>query len=154
MEEYKTPSQIVYGGIYRGIGLVFALLLGIYFVYEIRTIVLVLLLTLLFAIVLSGPVNYLARRGLPRVVSVLVVLGGFVLALWLAGIAIIPVIQKQAEQFIRDFPALLDQVQDLTASGAGTDLQGLLEEGQDYLSSNATLSSVVDVGRSITEAVS
>ena len=54
MEEYKALSRILYGGIYRGIGLVFALLLGIYFVYEIRTIVLVLLLALLFAIVLSG----------------------------------------------------------------------------------------------------
>jgi predicted PurR-regulated permease PerM len=154
VEEYKTLSRIVYGAIYRGIGLTFALLLGIYFIFEIRTIVLVLLLTLLFAIVLSGPVNYLAHRGLPRVVSVLVVLGGFVLALWLAGVAIIPVIQKQAEQFIRDFPALLDQVQNLTASRAGMDLETILQEGQNYLSSNATFSSVVDVGRSITEAVS
>jgi hypothetical protein len=66
MEEYKALSQIIYGGIYRGIGLVFALLLGVYFVYEIWTIILVLLLALLFAIVLSGPVNYLARRDLPK----------------------------------------------------------------------------------------
>ena len=84
MEEYKALSQIIYGGIYRGIGLVFALLLGVYFVYEIWTIVLVLLLALLFAIVLSGPVNYLARQGLPKALSVLGVLGCLVLALWLA----------------------------------------------------------------------
>jgi predicted PurR-regulated permease PerM len=154
VEEYKTLSQIVYGGIYRGVALVFAVLLGCYFIYQIQVIVLVFLLTLLFAIVLSGPVNYLARQGLPRVVSVLAVLGGFVLALWLAGIAIIPVIQQQAEQFIKDFPTLLSRVQDLTTSGVGMDLQVLLEQGQDYLSSSATLSSVVDVGRSITEAVS
>jgi predicted PurR-regulated permease PerM len=154
VEEYKTLSRIVYGGIYRGVALVFAVLLGCYFIYQIQVIVLVFLLTLLFAIVLSGPVNYLARQGLPRVVSVLAVLGGFVLALWLAGIAIIPVIQKQAEQFIKDFPTLLSRVQDLTTSGVGMDLQVLLEQGQDYLSSSATLSSVVDVGRSITEAVS
>jgi predicted PurR-regulated permease PerM len=154
VEEYKTLSRIVYGGIYRGVALVFAVLLGCYFIYQIQVIVLVFLLTLLFAIVLSGPVNYLARQGLPRVVSVLAVLGGFVLALWLAGIAIIPVIQQQAEQFIKDFPTLLSRVQDLTTSGVGMDLQVLLEQGQDYLSSSATLSSVVDVGRSITEAVS
>jgi predicted PurR-regulated permease PerM len=154
MEEYKTPSQIVYGGIYRGIGLVFALLLGIYFVYEIRTIVLVLLLTLLFAIVLSGPVNYLARRGLPKVLSVLGVLGCLGLALWLASVAVIPVIQKQAEQFIRDLPTLLAQVQDLTINGVGISPQSVLEEGRDYLSSHVTLSSVLDVSRSITEAVS
>jgi predicted PurR-regulated permease PerM len=154
MEEYKALSQIIYGGIYRGIGLVFALLLGVYFVYEIWTIVLVLLLALLFAIVLSGPVNYLARRGLPKVLSVLGVLGGFVLALWLASVAVIPVIQKQAEQFIRDLPTLLAQVQDLTINGVGISPQSVLEEGQAYLSSHVTLSSVLDVSRSITEAVS
>jgi predicted PurR-regulated permease PerM len=154
MEEYKALSRIIYGAIYRGIGLLFALLLGIYFVYEIRTIVLVLLLALLFAIVLSGPVNYLARRGLPKVLSVLGVLGGLVLALWLASVAVIPVIQKQAEQFIRDLPTLLAQVQDLTINGVGINPQSLLEEGRDYLSSHVTLSSVLDVSRSITEAVS
>jgi predicted PurR-regulated permease PerM len=153
MEEYKTLSQIVYGGIYRGIGLVFALLLGIYFVYEIRTIVLVLLLTLLFAIVLSGPVNYLARLGIPKVLSVLGVLGCLGLALWLASVAVIPVIQKQAEQFIRDLPTLLAQVH-LTVNGVGISPQSALEEGRDYLSGHVTLSSVLDVSRSITEAAS
>ncbi len=154
MEEYRTLSRIIYGGIYRAIGLVFALLLGVYFIYEIRTIVLVLLMTLLFAIVLSGPVNYLARRGLPKVLGVLAVLAGFVVALWVASIAIIPVIQEQAKQFIRDFPALLDRVQGLAASVGGTDLQSLLQEGENYLTSNVTLSSVLNVGRSITEGVS
>ena len=154
MEEYKALSRLIYGGIYRGIGLVFALLLGIYFVYEIRTIVLVLLLALLFAIVLSGPVNYLARRGLPKVLSVLGVLGGLVVALWLTSVAVIPVIQKQAEQFIADLPTLLDQVQDLTINGVGISPQSVFEEGQEYLSSHVTLSSVLDVSRSITEAVS
>ena len=130
MEEYKALSQIIYGGIYRGIGLVFALLLGVYFVYEIWTIVLVLLLALLFAIVLSGPVNYLARRGLPKALSVLGVLGCLVLALWLASVTVVPVIQEQAEQFISDFPALLDEAQGLIASLGGTDLRSLLERGK------------------------
>lgn len=154
MEEYKALSRIVYGGIYRGVGLVFALLLGIYFVYQIQLIVLVFLLTLLFAIVLSGPVNYLARLGLPRVLGVLAVLGGFALAVWLASVAIIPVIQKQAEQFISDLPTLLTQLQDLTINGVSINPQSLLGEGRDYLSSHLTLSSVLDVGRGITEAVS
>src|SRR5215207_3254719 len=154
MVEYKAISRILYGGIYFFIWMVFALLLGISFVYEIRTIVLVLLLALLFAIVLSGPVNYLARRGLPKVLSVLGVLGGLVLAIWLISVAVILVIQKQAEQFIRDLPTLLDQVQDLTINGVGISPQSVLEEGEEYLSSHVTLSSVLDVSRSITEAVS
>ena len=94
----------------------FALLLGIYFVYQIREIVLVFLLTLLFAVVLSGPVNLLARRGLPRGLGILVVLGGLTLAVWAASVAVAPVLQYQAEQFVRDFPALLAQVQDLATS--------------------------------------
>jgi predicted PurR-regulated permease PerM len=152
MQEYRTLSRIVYGGIYRAIGLIFALLLAAYFVYQIQTIVLVLLLTLLFAIVLSGPVNYLTRLGLPKVLSVLAVLGAFILALWLASVAIIPVVQLQAEQFIRDFPTLLAQVQDLTINGASLDLQTLLEGIQEYLFSHVTVTSLIDVGRSITEA--
>ena len=154
MDEYKALSRIVYGGIYRAIGLILALLLGLYFIYEIRTIVLVLLMALLFAVVLSGPVNYLARRGIPKVLGVLAVLGCFVVALWLASVAVIPVIQEQAEQFISDFPALLDEAQDLVASLGGTDLRSLLERGEETLASNVTLSSVLDLGRSITEGVS
>jgi predicted PurR-regulated permease PerM len=113
VDEYRTLSRIVYGAIYRGIILTVALLLGIYFIYQIRVFVLVFLLTLLFAIVLSGPVNYLARLGLPKALSVLGVLGGFVLALWLASMAVIPAIQTQAEQFKSDFPRLMAQMQDL-----------------------------------------
>ncbi len=154
MEEYKALSRIIYGGIYRGIGLVFALLLGVYFVYEIWTIVLVLLLALLFAIVLSGPVNYLVRRGLPKVLSVLSVLGCLVLALWLASVAVIPMILEQAEQFRRDLPTLSAEAQDLTINGVGISPQSVLEAGRAYLSSHVTLSSVLDVSRSITEAAS
>jgi predicted PurR-regulated permease PerM len=154
VEKYRTLSRIIYGAIYRGIVLTFALLLGGYFIYQIRAIVMVFLLTLLFAIVLSGPVNYLARLGLPKALSVLGVLGGFILALWLASVAVIPMIQKQAEQFMRDLPTLLAQVQELTINGVSISPQSVLEEGRDYLSSHVTVSSVLDVSRSITEAVS
>ena len=154
MEEYRALSRILYGAIYRGIILTVVLLLGLYFIYQIRVFVLVFLLTLLFAIVLSGPVNYLARLGLPKALSILGVLGGFVLALWLASVAVIPVILTQAEQFIRDLPTLLAQVQDLTISGVGLSPQSVLEEGRDYLSSHVTFSSVLDISRSITETVS
>ena len=51
---------------YAGIALVFALLLALYFVYHIRVVALVLLLTILFSIIVSGPVDFLERRGLGR----------------------------------------------------------------------------------------
>ena len=40
--------------VYVGVGLVFALLLASYLVYQIAVVVLVLLLTLLFSIIISG----------------------------------------------------------------------------------------------------
>jgi predicted PurR-regulated permease PerM len=157
LNEIKARSRLAY----RVVGLILALLLGIYFIYQIPQLVLLFLLTILFAIVLSGPVGYLARMGLPRGVSVLLVIGSLGLVLWLASRIVIPVIGVQAEQFVSDFPTLLAQVQDFVWSsqstfglGSGTELdaQSLLQAGQDYLSEHA--SSAVSVGRSVVEAVS
>ena len=164
MEGRKTQSrtQRAHRAIYKAIGLVFALLLGLYFLYEIREVVLVFLLTLLFAIVLSGPVNYLAGLGLPRGLGILVVLGGLVLVLWLAGMAAFPLIQEQAVQFVRDFPTLLARGQDYVASLQSTlglqdvaniDSQSILERGRS-LFSGSTVADVATVGRSIAEVVS
>jgi predicted PurR-regulated permease PerM len=157
LAEVKARSRLAY----RVVGLVLALLLGIYFIYQIPQLVLLFLLTILFAIVLSGPVNYLARMGLPRGVGVLIVLGGLGLVLWLASRMVTPVIEVQAEQFMSDFPTLLAQVQDLVWSSQSTfgletgtdpDTQSLLQTGRDYLSGH--VSSAVSVGRSLVEAVS
>jgi hypothetical protein len=49
--------------VYLGVGLVFALLLASYLVYQIAVVVLVLL-TLVLSVIISGPVDYLQRRGL------------------------------------------------------------------------------------------
>lgn len=67
-------------GIYLGVVLLFALLVGSYFVYQLQQVVLTFLLTLLFAVIVSGPVNYLARRGLSRGWGTMLVIGVTVLA--------------------------------------------------------------------------
>jgi predicted PurR-regulated permease PerM len=157
LEERKAQPR------YKDIALFFAILLGIYLVYQIPQIVLLFLLTLLFAIVLSGPVNYLARRGLPRGLGILMVFGGLALLLWLLGRWIVPVIGYQARQFIEDFPLLLVQIQDSLTSLQSTfglenavnlDQEGLLERGRSVISGHTTVSSVVDIGRSIAEVAS
>lgn len=143
--------------------LVFAILLGIYLIYQIPQIVLLFLLTLLFAIVLSGPVNYFARWGLPRGLGILMVFGGLVLLLWLVGRWITPVIGYQARQFIEDFPSLLVQIQGSLTSlqsalglenAIDLDQESLLERGRSLVSGHTTVSSVVDIGRSIAEVAS
>jgi predicted PurR-regulated permease PerM len=94
---------------YTAIGLVFALLLGGYFAYRTSGAILAFLLTILLSIILSAPVNYLARRGLPRlwgVIAVIATIGG---VFWLLGLALVPAVEAQSRQFAEAFPTLLDE---------------------------------------------
>ena len=102
-------------GAYFGVGLLVAVLFGVYYVYPIRTIALVSLLTLLFAVILAAPVDYLARRGLRRGWGLLVVVAGFLVSLLLVQYAADPLV-SQARRLTEDFPALLAQALGLVES--------------------------------------
>ncbi len=95
---------------YATIGLALAFLLGVYFVYPIRVVVLVFLLTLLLSTIMSAPVNYLARQGLPRVWGTLVVFVGLLLGLQLMVEFVIAPLLDQTQRLLADFPALLAEV--------------------------------------------
>ena len=95
--------------VYAGIGVAFALLLGGYFVYSITGVVLAFLLTILFSILLSAPVNYLHRRGLGRTWGMLAVIAAFAAAIYLFGLAIVPIVETQSAQLVEAFPALLEE---------------------------------------------
>ena len=99
--------------VYVGIGLVFVLLLASYLVYQIAVVVLVLLLTLLFSVIISGPVDYLEHRGIDRGLGTLAVLGGLILVLGIVGAALAPVIEEQTVELAKTFPELLANAQDL-----------------------------------------
>ena len=62
MEKAGTRWRLVSAGVV----LFFALLVALYFVYHVQIVVLVFLLTLLFSIIVSGPVDWLEQRGLGR----------------------------------------------------------------------------------------
>ena len=94
---------------YTVIGLVFALLVGGYFAYRISGVILAFLLTVLLSIILAAPVNYLARRGIPRTWGVLAVFAAIVGVFWLLGLALIPAIEAQFRQFAETFPTLLNE---------------------------------------------
>jgi predicted PurR-regulated permease PerM len=98
--------------VYIALGLVLAFLLGVYFVYPIRVVVLVFLLTLLLSTILSAPVNYLEHRGVPRVWGTLAVFVGLLLGLLLVQLAIAPLVD-QTQRLLADFPALLAEVRNL-----------------------------------------
>ena len=98
---------------YATIGLALAFLLGVYFVYPIRVVVLVFLLTLLLSTVMSAPVNYLARQGMPRVWGTLAVFVGLLLGLQLVVELVIAPLLDQTQRLLADFPALLAEVRNL-----------------------------------------
>lgn len=147
---------------YAGIGLVFVLLLALYFVYQIQVVVLVFLLTLLFSIIISGPVDLLSHKGLKRGWGTLIVLGSLTLVLALAVVALAPVIDSQARQLIELFPTILSDVQGLVgelenAVGLQTQIlpssQQFLESVRNFLSGD-TVSTAVGVGASAAHVLS
>ena len=148
--------------VYVGIGLVFAILLTAYLVYKVAVVVLVLLLTILFSIIMSAPVDYLNRRGIGRGLGTLMVLGGLVLIFGIAGAALAPIIEDQASEFVDTFPALLENVQQIvvqlqSAVGLRTsfslDPQNVLDKVRDFLS-GGTLTAVASVGASVATVLS
>jgi predicted PurR-regulated permease PerM len=147
---------------YAGIGLVFAILLGLYFLYQAREVVLVFLLTLLVSIIVSGPVDYLARKGVGRGWGTLIVMTGLALVLGLAGFALGSVVEDQVRQLIESFPTLLANIQDLaerlqSALGLEIDLtpdpQQLFDSARNFLSGE-TVSAVVGVGANVANILS
>jgi predicted PurR-regulated permease PerM len=148
--------------IYAGIGLVFALLLGGYFVYSITGVVLAFLLTILFSIILSAPVNYLHRRGVGRMWGMLTVIAVFAGVIYLFGLAVVPVVEAQSSQLVQDFPALLEEalalfnrVQGFFGLGARVSLNGesLPDIGRQLLTGSA-VSTAAGVGLTLATALS
>lgn len=142
---------------------VLALSLGIYFIYPIRVVVLVLLLTMLLAVVLGAPVDYLARRGIPRVWATLAVIAAVITLLPLPVRVIAPIIANQVRQLVDDLPVIVDEAGDLVvetqeALGLGTvginlDPERLPETVLGYLS-NISLTTVANVGTSAVSMIS
>ena len=148
--------------IYIGIGLAFALFLATYFVYHIRAIALVFLLTLLFSIIVSGPVDYLQRKGIGRGLGTLSVFGALALVLVVAGYSMGSVVENQVRGLVESAPTLLSDAQDQIGqlqsslgleSGLLPDPQQLLDSARNLLSGD-TLSTFVSVGAGVANILS
>ena len=146
---------------YATIGLALAFMLGVYFVYPIRVVVLVFLLTLLLSTIMSAPVNYLARQGLPRVWGTLVVFVGLLLGLQLMVEFVIAPLLDQTQRLLADFPALLAEVRNFInwlEQTTRLDLaeplyaERLIEAAQDRVS-GLSLETVASAGYSIANIV-
>jgi predicted PurR-regulated permease PerM len=147
---------------YTVIGLVFALLLGGYFAYRTSGAILAFLLTILLSIILSAPVNYLARRGLPRTWGVLAVIAAIGGVFWLLGLALVPAVETQSREFAEAFPSLLEEALTLANQaqsffGLGTqiglDPESLSRVGREFLTGSA-VSTAAGVGLTAATVVS
>jgi predicted PurR-regulated permease PerM len=148
--------------IYVSIGVIFALLVASYLVYQIAVVVLVLLLTLLFSVIISAPVDYLERRGFGRGAGTLAVFGALLLVLVIMGIALAPTIGYQANQFWETFPELLENAQDIAARlqgalGLGTSFGlgslDVLDSARNFFS-GGTLTTVANFGAGVASVIS
>jgi predicted PurR-regulated permease PerM len=146
---------------YVAVGLVLAFLLGVYFVYPIRVVVLVFLLTLLLSTIMSAPVNYLARQGMSRVWGTLAVFVGLLLSLQLVVEFVIAPLLDQTQRLLADFPVLLAEVRNFInwlEQTTRLDLaeplyaERLLEAAQDRVS-GLSVETVASAGYSIANIV-
>lgn len=123
--------------------LLFGLLVAYRFVAGIAEAVLVLLASLLLAVALSGPVEALHRRKVPRVVSsvsiVLGALGSVVAGLYL----FMPVLAEQASELVFALPFTFEEIREFLVRMAGR--VGLPTTGGD----GPSLSTLVGWGRRI-----
>ena len=147
---------------YTVIGLVFALLLGGYFAYRTSGVILAFLLTILLSIILSAPVNYLTRKGLPRTWGALAVIAAIGGVFWLLGLALVPAVEAQSRQFAEAFPTLLNEALALANRlqsffGLGTEIgldpESLSRLGQEVLT-GSTVSTAAGVGLTAATVVS
>ncbi len=149
--------------VYIGIGLAFALFLATYFVYQVRAIILVLLLTLLFSVLISGPVDYLARRGVGRGIGTALVLAVLAIVFTLIGVSLGSVVESQVRDLVEQAPTLLSDVQSqleqlrnrlgLETGFFQPDPQQILDSARSFLS-GGTFSTFVSVGASVASVLS
>ncbi len=123
----------------------FALVLAYRFLSGIATVVLVLLVGLLLAVALSGPVEWLRRRKVPRPVASFSVVLGVLAALFLVGYLLLPVLAEQASQLVFTLPRTLGRISEffersanrlglpVGGSGEGPSLSTLFSWGRQLL---------------------
>ena len=108
MQEEKTPIRIEIS--YRTIIFAVSFLIAIWFLIQIREIIILIFLSIIFLSALLKPVNWLSARKIPRVLSVIIV---YILVLTLISFIIgiiVPPLVKQSQDFISKLPQILSTV--------------------------------------------
>jgi predicted PurR-regulated permease PerM len=107
--EPEEPRSIA-GITLRATLVVVAVALALYLAYQLRQLLILGFLAVLFAAGLNGPAAWLERRGLPRTPAVLLTYLALIVVLALVVIAIFPPLAGQAVQLIDQLPDLFGQL--------------------------------------------
>jgi len=91
--------------------LVLMIVLGAIIVLYWGDILAPVLASLVIAYALEGIVRRITRLGMPRIISVIFTVFVFVTTLLIVLLGLVPVMARQLTQFVRDFPYILDKLQ-------------------------------------------
>lgn len=82
-----------------------------YFMIEVRAVLILIVLSFLFATIIERPVNRLQRQHLPRALSILVVYAIILTVLSVATYLLVPTIAEEADRFRTEAPESLRELQ-------------------------------------------
>lgn len=103
---------------------VFITLAIAYFLFEVRAVVVLVLLALLFATLIERPVRALERRRVPLRLAVLAIEGAFVAALIVPAVLVVPAAGRELDRFRKEEPARLRQTANAWATSSNALLRG------------------------------
>jgi predicted PurR-regulated permease PerM len=106
---------------YRAVLLAAGLLLFGLLFRQLVTLLLAILITIIVAIPLASAATRFERRGLPRALGALAALVGGVLGLALLVFLLIPPFINQSDDFVADFPRIVDDLEGLYSDITGED---------------------------------
>ena len=110
MAEAKSPIRIEIS--YKTVVFTVAFLIGLWFLVQIREIIIIIFLSIIFLAALLKPVNWLSTRKIPRVISVIIVyLLVVVIISAIIGLLIPPLI-FQTSGFITKLPQIIATIND------------------------------------------
>lgn len=105
-------SEAIYAALSRVVFLAAGMLILLWFLFQIREIVLLFLFAGSLAIVLNSPVTWLAEKGVPRILALFLVLALILALLALFGWFLIPRLIEDFTALLQDLPGYLDALRD------------------------------------------
>lgn len=105
-------SEAIYIALRRVLLLTAGVLILLWFLFQIREIVLLFLFAGSLAIVINSPVTWLEEKGLPRLIALFLVLGAITAVLALFGWFLVPRLIEDVIILLQNLPGYLDAVRD------------------------------------------